>query len=354
VVRSYDGDMSDVDLAPVTVTESVLGLAADLAEHLRSADELAAFSGALADRITALPGHLPADVVRMLGRQRARLQLLPLVAEYTRRKRAVEAMDYGDQLARAALVARDHRAVGATERDRYRVVLLDEYQDTSYAQVVLLRSLFGGGHPVTAVGDPCQSIYAWRGASAGTLNRFPADFRSAAGAPAHRLELTISWRNAAPILRVANAISAPVRAVDGAAVVLAPAPGREVTSGPPAVRCALLDTATTEAAWIADRIAAIWEQDRRPDADGVAGAGAPPTSAVLVRSRRQIPVLELALRERGLPVEVVGLGGLLDTPEVRDVVTTLQVLADPTAGAALLRPTSCSRRSGWTRSWPSR
>ena len=56
-----------------------------------------------------------------------------------------------------------------------------------------------------------------------------------------------------------------------------------------------------------------------------------------MRSRRQIPVLELALRERGLPVEVVGLGGLLDTPEVRDVVTTLQVLADPTGGAALLR-----------------
>jgi DNA helicase-2/ATP-dependent DNA helicase PcrA len=356
VVRSYDGDMSDVDLAPVTVTEAVLGLSADLSEHLRGADELVAFTDALAGRITALPGRLPADITRVLGRQRARVQLLPLVAEYNRRKRAVEAMDYGDQLARAARVARDHRAVGATERDRYRVVLLDEYQDTSYAQVVLLRSLFGGGHPVTAVGDPCQSIYAWRGASAGTLNRFPADFRAADGRPAHRLELTISWRNAAPILRVANAISAPVRAVDGAAVVLAPAPGRQATGGPPAVRCALLDTAAAEAAWIADRIAAIWSADTAPAAeppdggqipvpDAVAtparhapGPGdAPPTSAVLVRSRRQIPVIELALRERGLPVEVVGLGGLLDTPEVRDVVTTLQVLADPTAGAALLR-----------------
>ena len=62
-----------------------------------------------------------------------------------------------------------------------------------------------------------------------------------------------------------------------------------------------------------------------------------PTTAVLVRVRSQIPAIEAALRARGLPVEVVGLGGLLDTPEVRDVVCTLRVLADPTDGAALLR-----------------
>jgi DNA helicase-2/ATP-dependent DNA helicase PcrA len=62
-----------------------------------------------------------------------------------------------------------------------------------------------------------------------------------------------------------------------------------------------------------------------------------PTTAVLVRTRAQIPALETALRSRGLPVEVVGLGGLLDTPEVRDVVSTLRVLADPGEGAALLR-----------------
>ncbi len=66
--------------------------------------------------------------------------------------------------------------MGAAERARYQVVLLDEYQDTSHAQLVLLRSLFGGGHPVTAVGDPCQSIYGWRGASAGNLRRFTVDF----------------------------------------------------------------------------------------------------------------------------------------------------------------------------------
>ena len=59
---------------------------------------------------------------------------------------------------------------------RFRVVLLDEYQDTSYAQLTLLGALFGDGHPVTAVGDPHQSIYGWRGASAGGLEGFPTSF----------------------------------------------------------------------------------------------------------------------------------------------------------------------------------
>src|SRR5204863_2455558 len=126
---------------------------------------------------------------------------------YSQRKRDLEAMDFGDQLAWAAQVASDHAEVGATERDRYRVVLLDEYQDTSHAQLVLLRALFGGGHPVTAVGDPCQSIYGWRGASAGNLRRFTADFpvvarvrpfgASASSGPAPVRQLSTSFRNSA-------------------------------------------------------------------------------------------------------------------------------------------------------------
>ena len=89
-------------------------------------------------------------------------------------------------------------------------------------------------------------------------------------------------------------------------------------------------TYVDEAAWIADGVDGAWQAFE-------ADHGRRPTVAVLVRARSQIPALERALRERELPVEVVGLGGLLDTPEVRDVVCTLQVLADPTAGAALLR-----------------
>jgi DNA helicase-2/ATP-dependent DNA helicase PcrA len=356
VVCTYDGDMSGVDRAPSTVTDAVLALSAELAEHLVTPDGLAAWTGRFFADVQARPGRVYASVRESLDRAQIRLRLLPLVRAYERRKRDLEAMDFGDQLARAAIVAREHPAVGAIERDRFRVVLLDEYQDTSHAQVVLLRSLFGDGHPVSAVGDPCQSIYGWRGASTGTLDRFPTEFARADGAEAAVLGLTTSWRNRPEILHVANAISTPLRRAGARVATLAaarrvdaPVGGVTARGGRAAtVHCALLETYEDEAGWIADGVVAAWRAaaSSRGVPDVVDGERTPvevipvearPTTAVLVRVRSQIPAIESALRARGLPVEVVGLGGLLDTPEVRDVVCTLRVLADPTDGAALLR-----------------
>ncbi|WP_406041112.1 ATP-dependent helicase [Micromonospora sp. NBC_00898] len=347
LVRNYDGDMSDVDRMPSTITDAVLALAGELDEHLVDPDELAAWTGRFFADVQSRPGRVYADVRKALGVQQTRLRLLPLVRAYARRKDDFEAMDFADQLARAARVARDHPGVGVIERDRFRVVLLDEYQDTSHAQVVLLNALFGGGHPVTAVGDPCQSIYGWRGASAGTLDRFPRDFARADGDPADVLSLTTSWRNRPEILGVANALATPLRAA-GAQVpelraalsVAEPIPHRSPRGqAAGTVHCALLHTYADEADWIADSVLGAWRGAARMPGALPEHIPVPqrPTTAVLVRLRSQIPAIESALRARGLPVEVVGLGGLLDTPEVRDVVCTLRVLADPTDGAALLR-----------------
>ncbi|MEU4164264.1 ATP-dependent DNA helicase [Actinoplanes sp. NPDC026670] len=336
LVRTYTGEMTGLNRAPGTVTDDVLALAAELAEHLVGPDDLAAWTGRFFADVQEYPGRVYKDVSEMLRRQQNRLTLLPLVRLYEQRKLDLEAMDFGDQMARAALVARDHPEVGAIERGRFRIVLLDEYQDTSHAQVTMLNNLFGGGHPVTAVGDPCQSIYGWRGASAGTLERFPEEFVDSAGHPSWVRTLTRSWRNRPEILRVANTVSAPLRAqvhqlraADRTAEAVG---GRTVT-------CALLPTYADEANWIADSMLTAWRLVAgMPSAPpGEIPLERRPTSAVLVRVRSQIPVIEEALRARGLPVEVVGLGGLLDTPEVRDVVCTLRVLADPTDGASLLR-----------------
>ncbi|MEV6597156.1 ATP-dependent DNA helicase [Actinoplanes sp. NPDC051346] len=339
LVRSYTGEMTGLNRAPGTVTDDVLALAGELAEHLVAPDELAAWTGRFFAEVQSLPGRVYKDVTDALHRQQQRLTLLPLVRLYDQRKLDIEAMDFGDQLARAARVARDHPEVGEIERGRYKIVLLDEYQDTSHAQVVLLNALFGGGHPVTAVGDPCQSIYGWRGASAGTLDRFPAEFTGPGGREAWVLNLTRSWRNRPEILQVANALSRPLRAAGARVAELIPAQRVADRVGGRTVACALLNTYAEEAQWIADSMLAAWRAAARlPEA---APAEIPlerrPTSAVLVRVRSQIPAIEEALRSAGLPVEVVGLGGLLDTPEVRDVVCTLRVLADPTDGAALLR-----------------
>ncbi|MFB9694633.1 UvrD-helicase domain-containing protein [Amorphoplanes digitatis] len=339
LVRSYTGEMTGLNRAPGTVTDDVLALSGELAEHLVTPDDLAAWTGRFYAEVQALPGRVYKDVGDMLLRQRHRLTLLPLVRLYDERKLAIEAMDFGDQMARAARVARDHPEVGAIERGRFKIVLLDEYQDTSHAQVVLLNALFGGGHPVTAVGDPCQSIYGWRGASAGTLDRFPAEFTGPGGREAWVLNLTRSWRNRPEILQVANALSRPLRAAGARVAELIPARRVADRVGGRTVACALLHTYADEAAWIADAMLGSWRAAAGlPDAlPGDIPLEKRPTSAVLVRVRSQIPAIEEALRSRGLPVEVVGLGGLLDTPEVRDVVCTLRVLADPTDGAALLR-----------------
>jgi DNA helicase-2/ATP-dependent DNA helicase PcrA len=328
LVRGYAGDMSGVSFAPATVTDAVLALAGELAEHLVDPDEVARWTGRFTAEVSGPPGRVYSPVQSMLDRQQMRLRLLPLVRAYERRKRDAEAIDFGDQLARAARVARDHPEVGELERERFRVVLLDEYQDTSHAQVVLLRSLFGSGHPVTAVGDPCQSIYGWRGASTGTLDRFPELFGTSGGGEAPVRKLTTSFRNRPEVLTVANRLAGPLRAAGARVATLSAAPGPAAPVGTATVRCTLRETYLDEAAWIADQVAAAWWG--RPDAPR-------PTTAVLIRRRDQIPPIEAALRERGLPVEVVGLGGLLDNPEVRDVVCTLRVLADPTDGASLVR-----------------
>ena len=165
--------------------------------------------------------------------------------------------------------------MGAAERGRYQVVLLDEYQDTSHAQLVLLRALFGGGHPVTAVGDPCQSIYGWRGASAGNLRRFATDFPARSGASAPVRLLSTSFRNAGHVLDAAALVQAELRADAPDVPLLIPAPDRS-TRG--AVTCALLPAVTDEAAWVADQAAALLAlppgsaPDGRPWPDGRAAA----------------------------------------------------------------------------------
>ena len=336
VVSTWTQDL-ETERVPVTVTKYLLDLAGELAEHLVDEDRLRDYSERVAAAIEDAPrgprqrAELSQDLREVVATQRFRITLLPLVAAYSERKRKEGALDFADQMALAARLASTQPEVAAGERERYGTALLDEYQDTGHAQRVLLRSLFGGRHPmpVTAVGDPVQAIYGWRGASAANLPRFVTDFPMLDNkkiVPASRYGLLTSFRNPPEVLALANAISGPLRGA-GLDVDELRAPA----GGPPAdVRVALLPDAAAEVEWLADEMAQRWrfisdERDR------------PPTAAVLVRRRADMTDLAAALRARGLPVEVVGLGGLLDEPEVRDLVSALRVLIDPLAGAAAAR-----------------
>ncbi len=350
IVAAYDGPMDEITWTPQTVTAALLELAGDLAEHLREAGDVTAVGAWLDAELAALPGRVPASVRKIIQTQQARAQLLPLIERYAAAKAAREVLDHSDQVALAARIASRHPEVGAAERARYQVVLLDEYQDTSHAQLALLRSLFGGGHPVTAVGDPCQSIYGWRGASAGNLRRFTVDFpvvarvrpavASASSGPAPVLVLSTSFRNSAQVLEASAAIQEELRyeAPDVPRLVSGPDRSERGT-----VMCALLDTVMDEAEWVAGQVTALLAAepggapDGQPWPDRRQAGVRPSDIAVLCRKRSQFVPLRRAIEARGIPVEVVGLGGLLVVPEVQDVVATLRVLHDAGASDALAR-----------------
>ncbi|HSK61608.1 MAG TPA: ATP-dependent DNA helicase [Actinomycetospora sp.] len=364
IVSTWAADL-DTDRVPATVTALVQALAGELGEHLADAGALRTHAERFARAVEDAPrakgqrAALPQALANQVAAQRFRAALLPLVDELAQRKRAERCLDFADQMAAAARLAEQHEEVGAAERETFRAVLLDEYQDTGHAQRIMLRSLFAAdsgddGTSVIAVGDPFQSIYGWRGASAANLPRFVTDFPrlDADGEPgdgaqrsstqervaAARHGLLTSFRNPPEVLALANGIAEPLRASgvpgdaqrSGAGPVmvdeLRPRPG----APPGDVRVALHADVEAERAWAADAIADRWR--------AAADAGRePPTTAVLVRRRADMSALAAALRARDLPVEVVGLGGLLDEPEVRDVVSALRLVVDPLAGGAAVR-----------------
>jgi DNA helicase II / ATP-dependent DNA helicase PcrA len=327
----------DTDKSPAAVTAMVLRLAGQLAEHLVETAELRDTHVELERLVHTLPaGPYQRDrgpsqwLLRMLATQTERTQLVPLIDALHARMRAEKVMDFGMQMASAARLASTFPQVGRQLRERYRVVLLDEYQDTGHAQRVALSSLFGRGVDdslaLTAVGDPIQSIYGWRGASATNLPRFTTDFPRADGTPAPTLELRTSWRNPPRALHLANAVSAEARRRSVAVRSLRPRPGAQ----PGVIRCALLDDVASERDWVADHLAQIYHGARSE-------GSAAPTAAVLVRRNADAAPMADALTARGVPVEVVGLAGLLAVPEVADLVAMLRLVADPTAGAAAMR-----------------
>lgn len=340
LVTRWDGDL-DTDRGPDQVTDDVLALTSALADHLADPDDLDAELGRVLSTLTGAPPSVRqtkalhsklADVVRQLGDRRS---VIPLVKAYAAEKRSRRVVDFADQMQLAATVVNQAPQVGAVLRQRYPVVMLDEYQDTGHAQRVILRGLFGEsqqgaaeqwrGHPVTAVGDPVQSIYAWRGASASNLPRFTTDFPQRDGSPAALRELLISFRNGRRILDVANAVSEPVRSAPVSVGVLEPS--KQAEDG--VVRAALLETVSDEVEWLADALGDLWQSDRNVPLER--------TAAVLLRRRASMAPIAAALRARGLPVEIVGVGGLVHEPDVADIISVLRMVVDHQSGPAAVR-----------------
>ncbi|MEU3975637.1 ATP-dependent DNA helicase [Streptomyces bacillaris] len=329
VLREAPGPYPALTRSFPTLVSDLLALDGELSEHLVRPERLETYDTELLHEL-ATARLTNADLRKVPETAEARRSLLALTERYRTAKRSRDLIDFGDQIALSAELALTRPEVGAILRDEFRVVLLDEYQDTSVAQRLLLSGLFGSGpgagatgHAVIAVGDPCQAIYGWRGASVANLDDFPEHFPHADGTPATRYSLSENRRSGGRLLQLANGLAEPLRAMHEGVEALRPAPGAERDG---VVRCALLDTHTEEIDWLADSLAHLVR------------TGTPPGEiAVLCRTAGDFPAIQAALVARDIPVEVVGLAGLLHLPEVADLVAVCEVLQDPGANASLVR-----------------
>ncbi|WP_460775212.1 UvrD-helicase domain-containing protein [Microbacterium sp. GXF7504] len=327
VLESDDPRLEERTESVRSIVDAALRIARDGVDNLVDLDALAAF-GERFQRVRDVPSENKRTVVyKDVATAADRLAALPLLTdlarEYAARKDRLAVLDFSDQVAGALAAVRADPAVRADLRERYRVVLLDEYQDTSVVQTDLLAEVFADT-AVMAVGDPHQSIYGWRGASAGNLGDFPRAF--APNSDCGTYSLLTSWRNAARVLVAANAVLGPLAAT-------APVRVGELRPRPDAPEGLVEVAVASDVDAEADRVADWFAQVRAERA----AAGQPTTGAVLFRSKRHMVRFADALGRRGIPHRILGLGGLLATPEVVDVVSALRVIADPTAGSALIR-----------------
>ncbi len=254
VVRRAPGPFPALGLRLTALTECVLTLDGELNEHLVDVAKLMADDTALIeelDAVEARDGKLTAAPAKARATAQARLELAPLVAEFRRVKAQRERVDFGDQMASAAILAETVSEVARGERMRFATVLLDEYQDTSMAQQRLLVALFGAGHPVMAVGDPFQSIYGWRGASVRNILTFDRDFGDPEPAPIYALGQ--NNRSGSAILTAANAVAEPLRGQFPEVAELRPQPAKADTGE---VTIGLYRTAAEEIDVICDAVAA--------------------------------------------------------------------------------------------------
>ena len=336
VLQSDDEALPGEDRSIGQLVSQVLRMDHEVADHLTSLERVDLVIDEFA-RVVELPysekeigkppsGKVYAPVRDAVADVRSTGLITRLSRAYAAEKRRRGLMEFSDQLALAVrILDAAPEAVGALRR-RHRAVLLDEVQDTSVGQTRLLARIFAG-LPVMAVGDPHQSIYGWRGASAEGLESFHRDFRGAGPDRSATLTLSTSWRNPELVLRAANALAAPLRAEAAIDVPeLAPRPGAAAGT----LEVVYPETLHEEQAALAD-----WMRDARSAHHEASGDW--PTAAIVCRNRRVMPALASALSDRGVPNRIVGVGGLLTTPEVTDLVSTLRCLWFADAGSELIR-----------------
>ncbi|MGD0991305.1 MAG: UvrD-helicase domain-containing protein [Gemmatimonadales bacterium] len=236
--------------------------------------------------------------------------------------RRANAMDFDDLLLHPLALFEAQPAVLERYRERFRFLLVDEYQDTNRAQYLFLHALAGGEGNLFVVGDDDQSIYGWRGADLRNILEFQRDFP---GAKLVRLEE--NYRSTGGILDAANSVIAPNTGRLGKTLFTRREGGEPITM----VRAA---DERDEAEWLVKEFVA---RARR-------GEHAFEEMVVLVRTNAQTRAFEEELRRGGVPYRVVGAVSFYERREVKDLLAHLRLVVNPDDDAAFRRAIAVPRR----------
>ena len=293
---------------PAAVITDALALAGRVDDFLVDVDAV------IADCKATLKSNATRQQVHRTARSRT--ELCQVVERYAAAKRRLGLLDFGDQIRLAVQLVHDHPDIAATIAQQRKYALLDEYQDTNYAQRVLLTSIYRHGGVVSAVGDDMQSIYAFRGAHVRNIVEFADHF-----APTQLRALTLNRRSGSNIVAFANRIQGLVGAALPKTLFAHDA------AAPDTIDAFVAASEVEEANQIATDVDAAVRSGRTKWSE----------CAVLCRTRSLIAPITAALERRNIPVEVVGIGGLLERPEIVDLLAWLELLADRTRNVALVR-----------------
>lgn len=304
-------ELANWDKTAGYLTEKLLSMVQEITDNRVTAEDVQRYLASFESFVSALPKTEGGSMERFaythtfLAEAATNALLAALAEKFIALKRERNLVDYADQVS----LALDASESANTELG-FKFVMLDEYQDTSSIQVQFLARLFRG-KPVMAVGDPNQSIYGFRGASAANLTSFFSDFGLG-----QILTLSTCWRSTSQIVDVAN-FTAQSLATPGLAKIALTA-----TKSGDSVQAHFVQDIESEAQLAADYFAAELGMQ---------------SGALLMRTKSQMGLFVAALESRGVVTEVSGLSGLIEIPEVLDLISALRVLADSEASVELIR-----------------
>ncbi len=295
---------------PTRYLEALAGVFARAKDEAVGPEEFLAYADALQRRVDTSPQ----DAVLQSEARRVR-ELADSYATYQRLLRESDAADFGDLVLLSIQLLERHPEVLAALRGRFRHLLVDEFQDTNYAQFRLLQLLAPPEGNVTVVADDDQSIYKWRGAAISNVLKFLEHY-----AAIRTVVLTENFRSPQPLLDAAYRLirfNDPDRLEVRQGINKKLMARAERPQQPPEFH--VFDTVSSEADWVATTIRQLI----------ASGARRPSDFAILVRSNREADLFLRALNVAGVPWQFSGASGLFAREEAKMLVSCLKALADP-------------------------